>query len=167
MGENNLVQFKEERRRSGNKVGKTELVACIMSDGGLDDRGEWLLRPKYYFRWLRKVIGKRVLVIDRGMYEGREDWFNRLVQKTGMVFADEMGKLKEYEGENGLIILGERELYESYIEEVDYIRLYEIAGVVESYKYFPEFDLDKYDVVSMEDMDGYKFWGVDKVYRRR
>lgn len=129
-----------------------------MSDGGLDDNGDTLISKREYYTWIKKVTKGSYICVEN---IEQQEYLKTRIKGVNILQVEDMDDLNE-----DVYILGGEELYNTYLEDVEYLHLLEVSGVVESVEHFPEFNIEGYDVVSMEDFEGKKFWGVEKVYQK-
>lgn len=149
-------------------MGEVIVVACITSDGGLDNNSNYIIPKKDYFEWLREVLDRLdgVRVVGNNTY--KEGYYGDLLKEDIVVLSDDgvtLEQLKEV-GDMGKVILGGKEVYEEFIGIASKVILLEISCVISSNKYFPEFDVKDFKVEDIKDIEKRSFYGVEKVYKR-
>lgn len=143
-----------------------QIIAGLASDNGLDCKdGELLNKKKHaeYFKWVNENIEGTTLLLDNSTNVN-----NNFPESKTYEFGKDIltvGEVLNLSKRSTISILGGEELIKLFIDKADVLKLAEIDGTYWSTKFFPNFDVEKYDVTSVEDIEG-DLVGVFKEYRR-
>lgn len=165
-----LLFFDLKRIKIGRGIQMSEVIilACITSDGGLDNDGNYIIPKQDYLKWVGEKLEQLDGVLVMGNKTYQEEHYGEILNEDIVVMSRDgctREDLKSKESVNK-IILGGQEVYEEFIEDATRIILLEVACVLSTDKYLPEFDVEKFKVVGMEDVEGKRFYGVEKQYER-
>lgn len=142
------------------------IVACISSNGGLDAGGKYVISTKDYFNWLNSLEVEGTPVVGKTTHETGH--FGTYFKKTQIVMGTDVQSIPELlERGEDLVVYGGSRLFKDFIDIADTLIMLEVSCYLTSENYFPDFDVEEYDVLGFDDVEGKKFFAVEKVFRRK
>lgn len=142
-----------------------QIISCITSNRAIGINNNMVVHSKEYLEWLRKEVEGTYIIVGKKTYEEGvlpED----IYENEYYVLEDGVGVVDVF-NDKDISILGGEKTYESFIDQVDVIKLAEMNGYYTADAFFPDFNVEYYDVELVEDLDEKNGLGVIKEYWRR
>jgi|SRR5699024_6563630 len=145
-----------------------QIVACVTSNGGIGKDNDFIVKTDEYFNWLVEEVEGTIVVVGKRTYElgilPEEVYENEYYVITEEV-EEQLHTLDEQEKD--VSVLGGTNVFHEFIEHADVIKCAEIDGYFVADEYFPEFDLEKYGVKFIGELEKKHGKGVIKEYYRK
>lgn len=152
------------------------IISCITSNGVIGKDNDLVVKIKEDLRRFKEITTGKIIVMGRGTWESLPT--KPLPNRRNIVLTSKKREIEGAEVFNSkddilelaksedIYIIGGESLYREFLDDATELLLTEVGGYYEGDRFFPEFDVNNYNVVAMEDFEETYFTGTFKTYRR-
>lgn len=141
------------------------MIACITSNNAIGKDDEIVVKSKEYEKWLKEEVKGTFIIVGKKTYDENvlpEDIYDN----EYFILKDDVEEIDVY-NEKDISIIGGEKTFETFVDQADVIKLAEMNGYYTADAFFPEFDVDCYDVKIIKDLDEKNEVGVIKEYWKK
>lgn len=140
------------------------MIACITSNGAIGLEDDFIIHSSEYTEWLKEEVEDTFIVVGKKTYDLGvlpEEVF----QNDYLVVEDE--EEIEINTDKDISVLGGESVFEIFIDVANIIYLAEIDGYYVGDRYFPEYDVDDFDVEFVKELEELEAVGILKKYIKK